>query len=236
MCPVASDLAPDVLLAIGGEEPRQSLRGELEADGCDVRVAPETEPVASLLERDGVPDVIVLEAPRGRVLERCQELRRRYAGLLLVLVSEANAMEDRVAALRAGADDYVGEPFAPRRWRRACTCCCGARAYAGSGRRSCATATLGLNRATREALAGSQRLELTRRSSTCSSSSSCHPGEVLERSLHLPAGLGPRRPRFASNSLEVYVSSLRRKLERDGRAARDPDGARGRLRAARRPG
>jgi two-component system response regulator MprA len=210
---LAPDPAPDVLVAIDGDEPRQSLRGMLEADGCEVRFAADTEPVVPLLERDGLPDVMVLEAPGGRVLERCRELRRRYSGLLLVLISEAGATEDRVAGLRAGADEYLGKPFAPEEVAARVHVLLRRKGVRRLGAAILRHGTIRLNRAARVASQDAEDLNLTRMEFDLLELFLRHPGEVLGRSFIYERVWG-HDAEFASNSLEVYVSSLRRKLER----------------------
>ncbi|MEA2293742.1 MAG: two-component system, OmpR family, response regulator MprA [Solirubrobacteraceae bacterium] len=215
MRPAVADRAADVLVVENDAVPREGLRNVLEADGCEVRVAGDAERVLPLLERDGAPDLIVLDAPlptRG-VLELCRRLRRRYADLLLVLICEADAIEDRVAGLRAGADEYVGKPFAPEE--------VAARVHAllrRAGRRALGAVVLRhgairLDGAARRASRGDEGLDLTRTEFDLLALFLRHPGEVLERSFIYERVWG-HAAEYASNSLEVYVSSLRRKLER----------------------
>lgn len=58
-------------------------------------------------------DVLVLDwmMPQGNGVETCQSLRKNgYAGAILMLTAK-DAVEDRVAGLDAGADDYLVKPF-----------------------------------------------------------------------------------------------------------------------------
>ena len=66
--------------------------------------------------------------------------------------------------------------------------------------------------------AATREIELTRTEFLLLELFLLHPRQVLPRSRHLRAGLGLRL-RAASNSLEVYVGYLRRKLEADGELA-----------------
>jgi two-component system, OmpR family, response regulator MprA len=211
---VAPDVAPDVLVAIDGEQPRQSLRGVLEADGCEVRFASDTEPVFPLLERDGLPDVMVLEAPGGRVPERCRELRHRYAGLLLILISDADGIDDRVAGLRAGADEYLGKPFAPEEVAARVHVLLRRKGMRRLGAAILRHGTIRLNRAARVVSQDAEALDLTKMEFNLLELFLRHPGEVLGRSFIYERVWG-HDAEFASNSLEFYVSSLRRKLERE---------------------
>jgi len=65
------------------------------------------------LDRE-VPELLVLDRrlPDGEGLGLCAELRRGgYQGMILVL-SAAGEMQDRVKGLETGADDYLPKPFA----------------------------------------------------------------------------------------------------------------------------
>jgi two-component system response regulator MprA len=212
MRPVAPDRAPDVLVVTDGEESRRRLRGALEADGCEVRSSSDTDRVVRLLEDDGVPDVMVLEAPGGRVLERCRRLRRRFDDLLLVLISDADATADRVAGLRAGADEYLGKPFAPEEVAARVHVLLRREGIRKLGAAILRYGTIRLDGAARSASQGADDLELTKLEFDLLELFLRHPGEVLERSFIYERVWG-HGPEFASNSLEVYVSSLRRKLE-----------------------
>jgi DNA-binding response OmpR family regulator len=59
-------------------------------------------------------DVLVLDLslPELGGLEEMGRLQRRWPESPIVLLSNANAVEDRVRALNAGADDFVAKPFA----------------------------------------------------------------------------------------------------------------------------
>jgi two-component system response regulator MprA len=215
MRPAAADRAADVLVIENDAVPREGLRSVLEADGCEVRVAGDADRVLPLLERDGAPDLMVLDAPlpTRRVVDLCRRLRRRHTDLLLVLICEADAIEDRVAGLRAGADEYVGKPFAPAE--------VAARVHAllrRAGRRAPGAVvlrhgTIRLDGAARRASLGDEGLDLTKTEFDLLELFLRHPGEVLERWLIYERVWG-HAAEYASNSLEVYVSSLRRKLER----------------------
>lgn len=58
-------------------------------------------------------DLVVLEIPGAAGLETIQELRRHPGTrtVAAVVISESNEPADRIAALKAGADDYLARPF-----------------------------------------------------------------------------------------------------------------------------
>lgn len=59
-------------------------------------------------------DAIVLDVlmPRRDGLEVCRELRNRGSHVPILLLTARDAVEDRIAGLDAGADDYLTKPFA----------------------------------------------------------------------------------------------------------------------------
>ena len=68
---------------------------------------------ARALIEESAPELIVLDRqlPDGEGLDLCGELRRQgYRGCILVLTAFGQ-MQDRVAGLNAGADDYLPKPF-----------------------------------------------------------------------------------------------------------------------------
>ncbi|MDQ5895946.1 MAG: Response regulator with CheY-like receiver domain and winged-helix DNA-binding domain protein [Pseudomonadota bacterium] len=61
----------------------------------------------------GTPVVLILDLmlPGIGGLEICQTLRAQGAALPILMLSALGAVEDRVAGLRLGADDYLAKPF-----------------------------------------------------------------------------------------------------------------------------
>jgi two-component system OmpR family response regulator len=63
--------------------------------------------------RKQVPDVVVLDVmlPDMSGLDVLRKLREQIPGLPLLLLTAKDAVEDRIAGLTAGGDDYVTKPF-----------------------------------------------------------------------------------------------------------------------------
>src|SRR5687768_7593273 len=59
-------------------------------------------------------DVVVLDVmlPDGSGLELCASLRSRKIDVPILLLTARGAVRSRVEGLDAGADDYLGKPFA----------------------------------------------------------------------------------------------------------------------------
>jgi len=68
---------------------------------------------ALALARDNPPDVVVLDVmlPDMSGLDVLHELRQQLPGLPLLLLTAKDSVEDRIAGLTAGGDDYVTKPF-----------------------------------------------------------------------------------------------------------------------------
>jgi two-component system, OmpR family, response regulator MprA len=129
------------------------------------------------------------------------------------MLTARDAVDDRVAGLDAGADDYLSKPFSLRELM--------ARLRALMRRTEAAEepqlryADLTLDRRTRDVRRGDRALDLTRTEFSLLELLMEHPRVVLSRSQifeHVWGyDFGP-----TSNSLGVYVGYLRRKLEADG--------------------
>lgn len=65
------------------------------------------------LARDNPPDVVVLDVmlPDMSGLDVLRRLRELQPGLPLLLLTAKDSVEDRIAGLTAGGDDYVTKPF-----------------------------------------------------------------------------------------------------------------------------
>jgi two-component system OmpR family response regulator len=68
---------------------------------------------ALALARKNPPDVVVLDVmlPDMSGLDVLAKLRQQIPGLPLLLLTAKDALEDRIAGLTAGGDDYVTKPF-----------------------------------------------------------------------------------------------------------------------------
>lgn len=68
---------------------------------------------AIALARENPPDVVVLDVmlPDMSGLNVLRELRQQIPGLPLLLLTAKDSVEDRIAGLTAGGDDYVTKPF-----------------------------------------------------------------------------------------------------------------------------
>ncbi len=62
----------------------------------------------------GTFDVIILDVmlPGGNGFDLCRELRKREVATPILMLTARDTVDDRVAGLEVGADDYLTKPFA----------------------------------------------------------------------------------------------------------------------------
>jgi two-component system response regulator MprA len=106
--------APAVLVVDDDGPIRRMLERTLAAEGYAVVTAADGGEALAAVERS-VPDVVVLDVamPGPDGLAVCRRLRSKGLSLPILLLTARDAVDDRVAGLDAGADDYVVKPFAP---------------------------------------------------------------------------------------------------------------------------
>lgn len=211
------------LVLLVESEPRLAsfLDRALTASGYRLERAVEGQPAVSRLE-ELVPDVVLLDVdlPGVDTQELVRQLRAR-SGVPIVVLAARDSLEDRIAGLDAGADDYLMKPFAFEellarlrallRGRSLAT----AGAIANARHGVLAYADLRLDQDTRQAWRGQRRLELRNKGFELLASFMRHHERVLTRPmlLHDVWGydfLGD------SNVIDVTISHLRRALEADG--------------------
>ena len=195
---------------------RESLRRALELEGYEIELAEGGSEALDLLASGAQPDALVLDVlmPGVDGIEVCQRLRRNGNQLPVLMLTARAEVENRVAGLDAGADDYVTKPFALEellaRLRALLR-----RAAPGPGD-VLRFADLELDPGTREVRRGGDPIELTRTEFSLLELFMLNPRQVLTRSIIFERVWGYDFG-FASNSLDVYIGYLRRKTEAGGK-------------------
>ena len=186
------------------------LRGR----GYDVSTATSGHAALEAVDRQP-PQLVILDLglPDLDGIEVCRRLREGRAVPILVL-SARGAEQDKVAALDAGADDYVTKPFGAEellaRVRVALRRVEAGGAPAGIIRRGDLVIDVDRRRVTR----GDDELRLTPKELELLLFLAQHPGRVLTHRAILKAIWGPHAIDQPEH-LRVLVNALRRKLERD---------------------
>jgi two-component system, OmpR family, response regulator MprA len=198
---------------------RESLRRALELEGYEIELAADGQEALQLLETNGdaQPDAVILDVlmPGVDGLEVCRRLRRSGNRVPVLMLTARDEIENRVAGLDAGADDYVTKPFALEELV--------ARVRALLRRVSAGDdellrfGDLELDPGTREVRRGGDPIELTRTEFALLELFMTNPRQVLTRSIIFERVWGYDFG-FASNSLDVYIGYLRRKTEAGGKS------------------
>jgi two-component system response regulator MprA len=198
---------------------RESLRRSLTFNGYEVDLAADGEEALGQVAM-ARPDALVLDVmmPRMGGLEACRQLRADGDDVPILVLTARDSVEDRVAGLDAGADDYLPKPFALEELLARLRALLRRSANPVDPNNTNAPLTfadLSLNAVTREVRRSEHHVRLTRTEFALLELFLRHPREVLSRERILEEVWGFDFPTTA-NSLEVYVGYLRRKTEADG--------------------
>ena len=163
-------------------------------------------------------DVVVLDLllPIKSGLEVCRELRSRGDAVPVLMLTARDAVDDRIAGLDAGADDYLTKPFHFGELL--------ARVRALTRRRALPLlperlecGRLALNTRTQETWVDGQLIELTAREYALLEYLCRRAGAVISRE-EIAEHVWDDRYDPCSNVIDVYVQRLRRKLDRGQRS------------------
>lgn len=188
-----------------------ALQTQLGGAGFEVEHAPNGAVADYLLKKQPF-DIAVLDIglPMLDGLAVLQQVRQTQPALPVVLLTARDALDDRVAGLQAGADDYVTKPFdfpellarlhaLLRRAQPAST-----PAFAGG---------LTLDKTARRAILAGESLELSGREWTLLELLVQQRDKVVTKEQIHQAWSDEGGETGGGNSIEVYIHRLRRKLE-----------------------
>lgn len=158
-------------------------------------------------------DVVILDLmlPDRDGVEVCRNLRRRCIATPVLMLTALSSTEDKIAGLDAGADDYLAKPFdfeeLLARLRALLR-----RGEATEGRHlRCDDLELDLY--TRRAKRGDNEFELSNKEFALLEYLMRNPNRVLSRS-QIAEKVWDMNFEPGSNVIDVYVSSLRKKVDR----------------------
>ena len=205
--------SPRVLVVEDDAEIAGALRRSLRIEGYDVRLAGDGE---DALEEAAVfePDAVVLDLglPRVDGVEVCRRLRSEGDVPILMLTAR-DAVESRVEGLDSGADDYLVKPFDRQELLARLRALMRRRPPRGSA--FLVAGDLRLNPDTREVTRGGRVLDLTAREFELLEYLTRNERLVISREQLLEEVWG-YHPFAETNTIDVFVSNLRRKLESGG--------------------
>jgi DNA-binding response OmpR family regulator len=166
-------------------------------------------------------DLLILDwmLPDRSGVQIVRGLRAAEIGVPVLMLTARDQIEDRVEGLDAGADDYLPKPFAfPELLARV-------RALARRPPEKKAEDTVlaagdvSLDPARHEVRRSGERVELTAKEFALLATLMQRPGQVFTRSVLLDTVWGGS-PEVYANVVDLYVSYLRKKLDRDGEPSR----------------
>ncbi len=201
------------------------LERGLRAEGHVVHVArtgPDGLALAQRLHRErqaaDPPTVVLLDVmlPGLSGLEVCQSLRAARVGLPILMLTALGAVEDRVAGLRMGADDYLPKPFAFEELLARIDALARRAHHEPSPQAdTLQVGDLVLDLTTLRARRAEQPLELTARELALLELLMRHPGRLFSRERILANVWGTHEDPL-TNVVDVYIRRLRSKID-DGR-------------------
>jgi two-component system, OmpR family, response regulator MprA len=202
-----------VLIVEDDDDIAQVLQRSLRLEGYETRIAGDGE-AALGVAAEFIPDLVLLDLglPKLDGMDVARRLRAADDVPILMLTAR-DALESRVEGLDAGADDYLVKPFERQELLARLRALLRRRPPRGSA--SVVVGDLSLNPDTHEVRRAERPVELTQREF-----------ELLEYLMRNERIVVPRQrlleevwgydPFATTNTIEVFVSNLRRKLESDG--------------------
>ena len=204
---------PRVLVVEDDAEIGGALRRSLRLEGYDVRLA---EDGVAALEESALfePDAVVLDLglPRLDGIEVCRRLRDTSDVPILMLTAR-DSLDSRVEGLDTGADDYLVKPFERQELLARLRALLRRRPPRGSA--FLVVGDLRLNPDTREVLRGDRPLDLTSREFELLEYLMRNERLVVTREALLEQVWG-YQVLVETNTVDVFISNLRRKLEAGG--------------------
>ena len=189
------------------------LRRTLRQEGHEVRSAGDGVEALKVAE-DFVPDLVVLDLglPKLDGVEVLKRLRATSDVPLLILTARTET-DDRVQGLDTGADDYLVKPFERKELLARLRALLRRRPPRGSA--ALTVGDLRLNPDSREVVRGEREIELTNREFELLEFLIRNERLVVSRERLLEEVWG-YDPLAMTNTIDVFISNLRRKLEEGG--------------------
>jgi DNA-binding response OmpR family regulator len=203
-----------VLVVEDDDDIAQVLQRSLRIEGYEVKLA--GDGVSALDAYHAfLPDLLVLDLglPRLDGIEVAKRLRTDGEDVPILMLTARDALESRVAGLDTGADDYLVKPF--ERQELLARLRALLRRRPPRGMAPLVVGDLSLNPDTHEVTRAERKIDLTQREFELLEYLMRNERLVISRQRLLDEVWG-YDPFSITNTIEVFVSNLRRKLEADG--------------------
>ena len=204
-------------LLVVNDEPKtgRALQGALALEGFDVLLAEDDREALEVVQ-DSEPDAVIVDVvePDARGAALCRRLRAESPRLPVLMLGEGDNAVQRTGGLAAGADDYLAKPFVLVELLTRIRGLLRRKGRVDS--EVLRFADLVLDQTTHEVVRGGRPIDLTLTEFTLLELFLRHPRELLPRAVIFTTVWG-----FdfgsSSNSLNVRIGHLRRKLEAGGK-------------------
>jgi two-component system, OmpR family, response regulator len=187
-----------------------AVREQIEADGHSVDWAQRLDAAGDALA-GAKYDLLLLDLmlPDGRGIPFLKTLRARGSTVPVIILTALDQISDRIEGLNAGADDYLVKPFdlAELSARIGSV----ARRYAGNPNPVLLLGDLAIDQAARTVQRGGKTIALTAREWVLFEAFLQNPTQLLSKAK-LEERLYSFDAEIESNTIEVHVSRLRKKL------------------------
>ena len=206
---------PKVLLIEDEKQIRRFVRLAVEEEGCQV-VEAETMAQGLIEAGLGKPDLLILDLglPDGNGIDLIRDLRG-WSDVPVLILSARAQENDKIAALDAGADDYLTKPFSVGELRARLRALLRRRARSGeSASPIIEFGNVAVDLSRRLVFRAGEEVHLTPLEYRLLSTLLGHPGKVQTQRNLLREIWGPSYIE-SSHYLRVYVGHLRQKLEVD---------------------
>lgn len=160
-------------------------------------------------------DLIILDVllPHIDGFEVCRQLRSRQLTMPILFLTALNNVDDRVTGLDLGGDDYLTKPFAFRELEARIRALLRRESPSKTNQLSFLDVTI--DTLTHEVHRGERILTLTAREYTLLELLLRHPYQTMSRAM-IAEHLWDVEADNLSNVIDVYIASLRRKLNEQG--------------------
>jgi two-component system OmpR family response regulator len=187
-----------------------AVRDHIAADSHSVDWVTRLDAAADHLD-SAAYDLVLLDLmlPDGQGITFLRSLRRKGSVTPVIILTAMDQISDRISGLNAGADDYMTKPFDLSELSARLSAV--ARRYSGNPNPLVTLGELQVDLAARTVMRNGRSIDLTAREWALFEAFVQRPGQVISK-MQLEERLYPFGAEVESNTIEVHVSRLRKKL------------------------